>query len=353
MRESLTEALMPFTEHLDELRRRLIFGLVGLLPIFCISLFFGEQVLTWMIQPLLAAQAAAGLPPKLITTGALENFNTYLKISFVATLVVGGPWILYQAWRFISPGLYLNERRFVYILAPFSLVMSVAGVVFLFLAMLPIMLAFFVTFGMDIAPRHYDTAPPPQGVVLAQIPVLAADPPAPAVGQMWINSSLKCLRITLSIDAQGKPLIYELPLAQNTTIELNFRVAEYVALLLGMALAFAIAFQMPVVVLLLGWIGVLTPKWLSKYRRHAIFICAVVGAVVTPTGDPLSMMLLTVPLYGLYELGVLLLRVLPASRVGHLGAPPRGTEEQSPPPSAPGAGRPRVPTQAREPDDEP
>jgi sec-independent protein translocase protein TatC len=84
--------------------------------------------------------------------------------------------------------------------------------------------------------------------------------------------------------------------------------------LLGLALAFAAGFQLPVVVLLLGWIGVVTPPFLTKYRLHALFIIAVIAALITPP-DPISMLIMMAPLYVLYEFSIWMLRLFPASRV--------------------------------------
>jgi sec-independent protein translocase protein TatC len=94
----------------------------------------------------------------------------------------------------------------------------------------------------------------------------------------------------------------------------ELRISEYIKLLLSMTLAFAAAFQAPVVVLLLGWSGIINQQVLAKFRRHAILVCAIAAAMLTP-GDPASMILMLIPLYLLYELGGLLLRWFPASRV--------------------------------------
>jgi sec-independent protein translocase protein TatC len=314
MRDHLTDAVMPFGEHLEELRRRLILALVGLLPIFVVSLVFGQSILEFMIRPLLASQAASGMPQKMQAIRPLETFNTYLRVSFVATVVVGAPWALYQLWLFVAPGLYLKERRFVHILAPMSALLSLAGTVFMFKVMLPIMLSFLVTFGTGFVKHDVPTAERPPAAALPAVPVLETDPPSPAPGQHWLNPRLKTLRLALPGD-DGRVEIYEMPLTKNAVIEPLFTVSDYTSLILGMTLAFAVAFQMPVVVLLLGWVGIVQPAVLGRYRRHAIFACGLVGAVVTPTGDPLSMFLLAGPLYALYELGVVMLRLLPASRV--------------------------------------
>lgn len=313
--QHLTDALMPFGEHLDELRRRLILALVGVLPIFIVSLFYGKTLLGVMVQPLVRSQEAAGLAVKMQLTEPLEAFNTYLKVSFIATVVVGSPWILYQIWLFVAPGLHLVERRFVHILAPMSTVLTVAGVVFMFKVMLPVMLLFFVSFGTDIAPRQVDPAPLPAGVTLPVIPVLDGDPVNPPLGTQWINRRLGTQRTVIGLDATGHPEIRDQPLQKNALLETQYRLAPYIGLLLGLTLAFAVAFQMPVAVLLLGWVGIVEPRTLSKYRRHAVFVCALAGAIVTPSGDPVSMSVLAVPLYALYEMGMLMLRIMPASRI--------------------------------------
>lgn len=310
----ITDALMPFGEHLDELRKRLIYALAGVLPIFVVALVFGQTIMDWMIQPLLQSQLASGMAQKMQAVKTMETFNTYLKVSFISTMVVGAPWILYQFWLFVSPGLYLKERRFVHILTPLSFVLTISGVAFMFKVMLPIMLAFFVTFGTGIVKHDGGTAPLPPGVALQSETLLWQDPTDPPVGSSWINLTLRTRRFALP-GKDGGIEIYEQPLTKNSVIDPMFTIGDYTSLILGMTLAFALAFQMPVAVLLLGWVGIVEPRVLGKYRRHAVFACGMAGAIVTPTGDPLSMFLLAGPLYALYELGVVMLRLLPASRI--------------------------------------
>jgi len=152
-------------------------------------------------------------------------------------------------------------------------------------------------------------------VALAHMPVLAADPPVDQLspGAMWINSTINMLRVCVSI-TDGVPTIVSSALKTGVGTSNETRVSEYVQLLLSLTIAFAAAFQAPVVVLLLGWVGIMNQDLLSKYRRHAILACAVVAAAISP-GDPVSMIFLLVPLYLLYELGGILLRIFPASRI--------------------------------------
>ncbi len=100
-------------------------------------------------------------------------------------------------------------------------------------------------------------------------------------------------------------------MTRGAGISQQYKISEYIRTLLNMGLAFGIGFQTPVVVLLLGWAGIVTRQTLAKYRRHAVGACALAGALLTPA-DPLSMVLLAIPLYLLFELGMLLLRVWPA-----------------------------------------
>ncbi|MEC9374503.1 MAG: twin-arginine translocase subunit TatC, partial [Planctomycetota bacterium] len=94
----------------------------------------------------------------------------------------------------------------------------------------------------------------------------------------------------------------------------QYRISEYVNLFLALGLVFAVAFQLPLVMLLLGWSGIAGPESFTGKRRYVFFACAIAGAILTPA-DPVSMVLLTVPLYLLFEGGILLMRFLPATRV--------------------------------------
>lgn len=316
---------MPFGDHLEELRRRLIFAILGVLPIVAVTLYFGRALLDFLMRPIEEALLTEGISNGMQVTNVFEYFNAYLKLSLIMAIVVGAPWIMYQLWRFVAPGLHAYERRFAYIVAPLSLVLTILSAVFMYKAMLPVVLAFAIAFNS----LHIRQPPPrailPADVTLPTTPLLGADPADPAPGQMWFNIATSQLRIAVpdlppgTVPAAGSPAptgvrILGIGLSPDNGIPQQYKVSEYLGMVLGFSLAFAVAFQMPILVLLLGWIGLLTPTMLGKYRRHAIMICAILGAVLTPA-DPISMFVLAIPLYFLYELGGFLLRVLPADRV--------------------------------------
>lgn len=323
------QANMPLGEHLEELRRRLMIAIGGMLPVAVVALVFGRQILAFILHPVRAALASHGSSPLLMAFGPLETFGNYIKVSLIVTLLVGSPWALFQLWRFVAPGLYSHERRFVYFLIPLSTLLTVLGVLFLYIFIMPLLLTFFIDFGNSLGNINVPTAPLPQGVTLSHISVLAADPVGPAIGDEWINTT-EMLRRTCIALTNGKPVIVSSQVFSELGVQPLYGVSQYVKLLLSLSLAFAGAFQAPVVVLLLGWAGIIDRKFLAKYRRHAILACAIASAVLTP-GDPASMILMLVPLYILYELGGILLKYFPASRVaGVKPAPEEQPDDQEP-----------------------
>lgn len=304
---------MTFGEHLEDLRRRLILAILGLLPIAIVALVVGIPVLEFLIRPVQQALRASGLPASLQATGPAETFGSYIRVAIALTAIVGAPWVLYQLWLFIAPGLRAGERRITYFLLPLSAGLTFMGMVLLYLYMLPLVLMFFIGFGSGIGRHAPAVAPLPAGIVLPSAPILEADPPDPALGQYWVNTSLMQLRFCVAADGSNRRIVAtELNLGPG--ILQQYRVSEYIKLLTSLSISFIIGFQTPVVVLVLGWAGIIQVATLTRYRRQAVLICAIAGAILTPA-DPVSMFVLAVPLYLLFELGVVLLRWFPPSRI--------------------------------------
>lgn len=304
---------MSFGDHLEDLRRRLVLGILGVVPIFVLSLAFGRQTLAFMIRPIRDQLRALDLPSSLTQTGPLETFNTYLQISLIVTVLFGSPWLLYQLWRFVAPGLYRNERRFVHLLVPLSSALTMSSFAFLYWVVLPVVLGFFIRFGTQIGQTSTPTAEVPPGFVLPQAPVFDGDPPEElwTPGAYWVNTDLNQLRV-VKPGKNSKPRAVGADLTQGAGITQFYRVKEYVGTVLNLALAFGVAFQTPIVVLLLGYSGIVDRAWFIRYRRYALAVAVVLGAVLTPA-DPISMLLLAIPLYGLFELGLLLLWIFKPS----------------------------------------
>lgn len=326
---------MSFGDHLEELRKCVFFAIGGIVPIFFIAFYYSKELVQLVTYPVRHALRNAHLSESLQSTGVFETFNASILMATVVTVILGSPWILWQLWRFIAPGLHDFERRFIYILLPLSALLTVMSVAFCYAIVLPIILTFMIEWGKMSELQTSVTAPLPQGVQLPVVPILEHDPPEPQQGAMWFSKDEQRLKMAIPVDG-GKTLVLGVELNPPATITPGYRIQEYLSMLITMMLSFAGAFQTPVVVLMLGWVGIIDSEFLSKFRKHAVLGSLIAGALLTP-GDMLSFVLVTVPIYLLYELGGLLLRILPASRVarGFWGRKPGPDDDMSEGPSKP------------------
>lgn len=143
---------MSFLEHLEELRQRLIRSIYALLIAFAACFYFSDEIYAFLARPLTDTLRSLGLPDKLVYTNPIDPFNLYIKLSLMAGLFVASPFILWQVWLFISPGLYRHEKRYVW---PFVLLTSglfISGGLFALKLALPPALKFLVTFADQFQP---------------------------------------------------------------------------------------------------------------------------------------------------------------------------------------------------------
>jgi sec-independent protein translocase protein TatC len=225
------EERMPLTSHLEELRTRLIRILIAVGIGFGVCYLFKDWSFRVITKPLVDTLPAQG---SLIFTGLPEAFFIHMKIAFFASLLFTAPYTLFEIWRFVSPGLYSNEKKYVLPFVFFSTILFAAGVLFGYFVALPPAFGFFVSFSTDFL----------------------------------------------------KPMI-------------SFK--EYLDLTLKFLLAFGLSFEMPVFIFFLAKIGIVNAKMLSKQRRYAILVIFIVAAILTPSPDALSQILMAIPLIFLYE----------------------------------------------------
>lgn len=324
--------------------RALIAPLVLIVPM----LLLGQQLLGLLMRPVEKALLEAGLPPRLQVLSPTEAFITYFKVAFAIALVAAGPAIIWQAWRFVAPGLYDREKRFAKLLVPFSALLTVTGACFLYFVVLPLSLNWLIGFGQGIElssdlPRpawiapdndaagadptaangHVGGTPDPvaaDAATLAEIPVLVEPPKAMRSGEMFVHAPTQQLWIMMPggrlVAADLRPL--------GVPFEQQFQLRTYINFVFVLMTGFAIAFQLPLVLMLLGWVNLITPDQLAANRKYALLVMFVVGAVLTPP-DVVSQIALAVPMYALFELSIWLLRFVPASRVAG-GAEPGPVE---------------------------
>lgn len=236
------EDRMTVGEHLEELRRRIIYALGGLAAGIAIALAAGSYLVEALRHPYVRAMTETGREPELVVLHAAEGFFIYMKVALVGGLVLSSPWIFYQLWMFVSAGLYRRERRLVVPAVAASAGLFIAGAGFFLLGVSVPVMKFFIGFSG------------------------------------WLD------------------------LRPDITFE------NHVSMMLGLMLLFGLAFQTPIVVLLLAKMGVITRGQLVRYRRHVI-VCMFVLAAVATSPSPLDQLALALPMWLLYELGVLLVRI--------------------------------------------
>ncbi|MCB1004908.1 MAG: twin-arginine translocase subunit TatC [Acidimicrobiales bacterium] len=236
------DARMTIWEHLAELRTRIIRAFLALAIGSFVGWFLYPYVVSFLVRPYESIQPDATL----YATSFLEPFSIRIQTSVYLGVALAMPVILWQIWRFVTPGLYPNERR--------AAIPFMASALFLFVL----------------------------GATIAYLTLPAA--------------------LSFLIDVAG------------ADIEVIPTVDSYLKLNLFMMLAFGIGMEFPVLLVALQLIGILEPSQLSKWRRYAIVVIAVIAAVITPSGDPISMMALAVPMYIFYEISILLGRLFARRR---------------------------------------
>ena len=328
----IDEMRMSFGDHLEDLRHRMVLALLGPLVTSILGLIYGRHIVGWLVKPLAQVLQYFGLPPQTYNLAVTTGFSVYMKVGLIVGLVIASPWVVYQLWKFIQSGLHEHERRAAYWVAPFSAVMSVLGVLFLYYVLLPMTLAFLIYFTTGF-PAPDASGPPRSGIIgwvlsaygepqtpttaddtlidapgeaggfAAQIPVLDEDPANPATGQAWIKQPEGQLRIHIN----GRSVTY-VPLVGQSMLAPMIEIGQYISFVTMLTIAVVVSFQLPVVMMILGWTRLIEPALLSKYRRYCIFACFALGALLTPA-DPISMFALALPLWGLFELGLIVMRL--------------------------------------------
>ncbi len=232
--ENNEDLKMSLTEHLIELRKRLTNSLIALGIGFIACYYFKDWLFTVITKPLTQVLPKSSY---LIYTGLTQAFFTYMKIAFFASLILTSPFIFYQIWKFISPALLPQEKKYVVPFVLSSTVLFLSGVLFGYFVVLPPAFEFFVSFNNEY------------------------------------------LRAMISF-------------------------GDYLSFLVTFLLGFGVSFQLPILIFFLAKLGIVTDKLLSKNRKYAILLIFIVAAVLTPSPDALSQILMAIPLMILYEASI-------------------------------------------------
>ena len=223
---------MPFLDHLEELRWRLVKSLGSILLGAAVTFFFLDSLIELLIRP----TKNLSTPMDLQVLKVQGMFMIKWGIALIGGLVLAIPVLTFQLWKFIAPGLYLNEKKYAAPLIIFTYLSFLIGLIFAYTVMIPFSLEFFTSVGM-------------------------------------------------------------------TGIDNNFSINYYFNFITWLMIGSGFIFELPVLVFILSVIGLLTPAFMSHYRRHSAVVILVLSAFITPP-DPVSLVLMSIPLLGLYELSI-------------------------------------------------
>jgi sec-independent protein translocase protein TatC len=236
-RELLAEGTL--ISHLVELRQRLLKAVVAIAIVFAPCAWFANDLFTIIATPLIQKMPAGS---SMIATSLISPFMAPLKLSLFVALFIAMPYVLYQVWAFVAPGLYKREKRFAIPLVVSSIVLFYAGVAFAYFVVFPLMFAFLTT-----------TAP--------------------------------------------------------TGVQVMTDITNYLDFVLLLFFAFGVAFEMPVATVLLAATGLVRVETMTKNRGYVILGIFVIAAFLTPP-DALSQTAMALPMWLLYEIGIILSRIL-------------------------------------------
>ena len=302
---------MTVGEHLEDLRRRLVYALVGFVLVACVCLYYGRTHIFWFfVAPLAQTLHGFGLPPTVTTDQVPDIFTSFLQISMITAAAFSSPWILWQFWQFVAAGLYPHERKYITKYIPLSIALLIGGMAFVYYFVLPWTLEFFIAFSIGV-PLQLDDLPP----ALARDRLVAptSQPtfiqivngrPAPPIrdGQMWYDQQSS--RIEVFIGGETRVIRF----SADNLIATDYKLPDYINLVVGMLITFGLSFQLPLVVLALVRVGIVERETLKRSRQYVYFAIAILACVITPGDYITGTVLLIGPLIALYELGVWLAR---------------------------------------------
>ena len=246
--DEINDKEMPLLEHLAELRVRLMWSGATFILVFIGCYYFSAQLYDFLAAPLAHAMALRGEKPEMIYTALFEAFFTYVKIAAFAAAFISVPMIAGQLWLFVAPGLYKKEKR----------------------ALLPFLIVTPILFFAGGAAAYYIFFP------------------------MMFKFNLAFQSMTPGTDVQ---------------IVLMPKVSDYLSTTMKVIFAFGLSFELPVLLTLLGKVGIINSAGLKKYRRYAYVGCVVLAGVLAPP-DAMSMCLMGVMLIILFEISLFAVKLV-------------------------------------------
>jgi sec-independent protein translocase protein TatC len=247
---------MTLLEHLSELRVRLRNAAIAFTVAMLASFYFVVRFFEVLTRPVRNGMIKAGFPAVFNVKGVTEVFWVYMKLAIIAGVLIASPLVFWELWKFVAPGLYRKERKLATVVTGTTALCFIGGAVF----------GYFV---------------------LCE----------PAAYYMMLLLKTESLRTKIPFDLQPVLMMDE--------------VADFLMLTLA---GCGVAFELPVVVAVLGALDLVSVKSLWKFNKYALVLATVLGAVLTPSTDPFTQMLLAGPLFGLYEISIAVVWIIERGR---------------------------------------
>ncbi len=275
----IDESKAPLMEHIIEFRNRLVYSVITLLVTFIFCYIIGQELFAFLVRPLVEALGDDLEGRRMIFTGLHEAFFTNIKIAFFVALFVSFPIIATQIWAFVAPGLYKHEKKAFLPFLVMTPVLFFMGGALAYELVMPLAWNFLLGFESNGDASIYAQAY--TGLTEAY-PALIQYLPAPSQA------------VTLPIQAET-------------------RVSEYLSLSMKLIFAFGLCFQLPVLLTLLGRVGIVSSAGLKAKFKYAVVFAFIAAAILTPP-DPLSQITLAIPIIILYRLSIISVRLVEKKR---------------------------------------
>ena len=243
MEQASESEKQSFWDHLDILRASLV-KIAAVTAVFAVVAFFFKEALFSVIRWLyffsgwVTDEQAQDFYVKLINTGLAQQFMIHMKVAMCTGVLCASPYILYQLFRFVSPALYANERKYVVRVVGYGYIMFMVGVLISYFLIFPLTFRFLGTYQV------------------------------------------------------------------SDQVENMISLQSYISTLLMMSLAMGIVFEIPILSWLFAKLGFISADFMRRYRRHAVVIILVVAAIITPTSDVFTLLLVSLPMWLLYEVSI-------------------------------------------------
>jgi sec-independent protein translocase protein TatC len=240
------EKRMTIGEHLEELRRRVLWAVGYWAVCSFVAAWYGNPLMAMFLEPTMQALEATGQDARMAYFSPTESFGVNFKVILIVGAVFASPLVAWELWGFVAAGLYGREKRMVQWAAPISFLLFLGGAAFFHWGVLPAALEFLYSFGREYFPGS----------------------------TTW-------------------------------RVESVINVQQYVTFYLWMSLTMGVIFQLPLVMFFLSLLGLARASSFAKYQRHFILGATVVAAVITPTGDALTLSLFMLPILALFYIGLI------------------------------------------------